>query len=60
VRAELADVVSGKKKGRHSADEIVIFDSTGTALEDAAAALMVYDRAIASGAGAVVDMAGSI
>lgn len=60
VRAELADVASGKKKGRHSDDEIVVFDSTGTALEDVAAALMVYDRAIVARAGAFVDLSGSL
>jgi ornithine cyclodeaminase/alanine dehydrogenase-like protein (mu-crystallin family) len=60
VRAELADVVLGTKRGRQSADEIVIFDSTGTALEDVAAALVVYEHAIETGAGAWVDMSGSI
>jgi alanine dehydrogenase len=60
VRAELAHVVSTEKDVRRSADEIVIFDSTGTALQDVAAASVVYDRAIATGAGALVDMSGSI
>jgi alanine dehydrogenase len=49
VHAELADVVSGRRAGRRSADEIIVFDSTGTALEDVAAAAMVYERAIAAG-----------
>ena len=56
VRAELADVVSGRKPGRLSADEIVVFDSTGTALQDVAAAALVYERALASGAGLTVDL----
>ena len=56
VRAELADVVSGRKCGRQSDDEIVVFDSTGTALQDVAAASLVYDRAIAAGAGVIVDL----
>jgi ornithine cyclodeaminase/alanine dehydrogenase-like protein (mu-crystallin family) len=60
VRAELADVVSGKAQGRQSADEIVIFDSTGTALEDVAAARIVYERAIQSGVGAAIDLSSSI
>ena len=51
VHAELADVVSGRLPGRRSADEITVFDSTGTALEDVAAAALVYDRALESGAG---------
>jgi len=36
----------------------VIFDSTGTALQDVAAAMVVYERAIASGAGQSVDLGG--
>ncbi len=51
VRAELGAVVAGKKKGRLHADEIVIFDSTGTALQDVAAAAAVYERAVAEGVG---------
>ncbi|MGH9765587.1 MAG: ornithine cyclodeaminase family protein, partial [Blastocatellia bacterium] len=34
VHAELGDVISGKKPARESADEIIIFDSTGMALQD--------------------------
>lgn len=44
VHAELVDVVAGSKPGRQSPDEILIFDSTGTALEDVAAAAMIYER----------------
>src|SRR5687768_485471 len=49
VRAELGAVVAGKKRGRLHDDEIVIFDSTGTALQDVAAAAAVYERAMAEG-----------
>jgi ornithine cyclodeaminase/alanine dehydrogenase-like protein (mu-crystallin family) len=58
VRAELADVVSGWQPGRRSAEEIVIFDSTGTAVEDVAAAAVVYQRAVATGAGLTVRLGG--
>jgi len=51
VRAELGEVVSGKKKGRTAADEIIVFDSTGTGLQDVAAAIAVYRRALETGAG---------
>jgi len=54
VHAELADVVSGRRPGRRSATEITVFDSTGTALEDVAAAALVYERALDTGAG--IDM----
>ena len=56
VRAELADVVSGREPGRRSANEIVIFDSTGTALQDVAAAALVYERALAARAGITVQL----
>jgi alanine dehydrogenase len=56
VRAELADVVSGRKPGRRSKDEIVVFDSTGTALQDVAAAALVYERARSSSAGLTVQL----
>ena len=56
VHAELADVVSGARPGRRSADEVVVFDSTGTALEDVAAAWLVYERAAARGVGMAVDL----
>jgi alanine dehydrogenase len=55
VRAELAEVVSGTKPGRSSEDEIVVFDSTGTAIEDVAAAALVYEKAMTSGAGMTVS-----
>jgi alanine dehydrogenase len=56
VRAELADVVSGKRAGRTAPDEIVVFDSTGTALQDVAAAALAYERAQSSGVGLTVRL----
>jgi alanine dehydrogenase len=51
VHAELAEVVAGRKPGRRSREEITIFDSTGTAIEDVAAAAVVYEKAVAAGMG---------
>ena len=51
VHAELGEVVAGKKSGRASLEEITIFDSTGTALQDVAAAAVVYERATKQGRG---------
>jgi len=59
VHAELAQVVAGSKRGRRSADEITVFDSTGTALEDVAAAAVAYERALASGRGLALRLAGT-
>jgi ornithine cyclodeaminase/alanine dehydrogenase-like protein (mu-crystallin family) len=56
VRAELAEVVAGHKPGRLDAAEIVVFDSTGTALEDVAAAAVVYEKAMVKGVGLSVRL----
>lgn len=45
VHAELADIVAGRKPGRTNPDEIVVFDSTGLAIQDVAAAAATYARA---------------
>ena len=46
VRSELAGVVADPSRGRRDSGEIVVFDSTGVALEDVAAARVVYERAL--------------
>ncbi len=51
VHGELADIVTGVKPGRERQDEIVVFDSTGTAIQDVASAAIIYERAFARGAG---------
>lgn len=45
VHAALGEVVAGRKPGRDHEDEIIIFDSTGMALQDVAAAAVVYEKA---------------
>ena len=56
VHAELADVVVGRRPGRTRDDEITIFDSSGTALQDVAAAIAVYEKARALGRGVDVSL----
>ena len=51
IHGELGDLVTGIKPGREIHNEITIFDSTGTALQDVASAAMVHSRAVASGGG---------
>ena len=51
VHAELADLVAGTKPGRTDDAQIWLFDSTGTALQDVAAAAAIYERARAQGVG---------
>ena len=57
VYAELSEIVAGKKRGRERDDEVIIFDSTGMALQDVAAAAIVYERAVAAGHGTAIDFA---
>jgi alanine dehydrogenase len=51
VHGELSAIVAGRLPGRTSRDEIFIFDSTGTALQDVAAAVLVYQQAKTAGVG---------
>ena len=46
IHAELGQIIIGQKPGRESDKEIIIFDSTGTALQDVAAAAIVYEKAM--------------
>jgi alanine dehydrogenase len=46
VRASLDQVVCGTIRGRVSDTEIIVFDSTGVAIEDVAAAAVVHERAL--------------
>ena len=55
VHAELADLIVGRKPGRASPDEITVFDSTGTALQDVASAASIYQRAIAAIVGSSIN-----
>lgn len=42
---QLGDVLAGADEGRHSPDDITIFDSTGLAIQDLAVALAALERA---------------
>lgn len=46
IHAGLGQIITGQKAGRESDNEIIIFDSTGTALQDVAAAAIVYEKAL--------------
>jgi ornithine cyclodeaminase/alanine dehydrogenase-like protein (mu-crystallin family) len=48
---EVGEVLAGKKPGRVAPDDITLYKSTGLAVEDAAAARLVYDRARNEGVG---------
>jgi len=57
VHAELGEVVSGNRTGRESDQEIIVFDSTGMALQDVAAAAFVYEKAERQGSGVRLSFA---
>ena len=58
VHAELSELVRGVKAGRSDVLETCIFDSTGTAVQDVASAVRVFERACAQGIGTPVDFGG--
>ena len=50
IHAELGQIVVGERPGRDSDDGVTVFDSTGLAIQDIAAAHVVYDCATEAGA----------
>jgi len=57
VMAELADIVTGSAQSSVDPDDIVVFDSTGSAIQDVAAAGVIYERARAGNFGKSVRFA---
>lgn len=58
VCAELGAIVAGGKRPEFDRNDIVVFDSTGSAIQDVAAAGMIYDRARAGGSGFAIAFGG--
>lgn len=54
--AELGEVVIGEKEGRVNDQEITLFKSNGLAIQDAATAKLVYDKAVEAGIGTEVEI----
>jgi alanine dehydrogenase len=53
---EVGAVLAGLTPGRQTEGEITVYKSTGSGFEDAVTARMVYDAAMAAGAGTDVDL----
>jgi alanine dehydrogenase len=53
---EVGEVLAGTRPGRVSNEEITVYKSTGHAVEDAATARLVYDRALAEGVGVTLPL----
>ena len=54
--AEIGEVLAGGHPGRRADDELTLYKSTGHAVEDAAAARQVFDRASAEGVGSTFEL----
>ncbi|MCZ2153940.1 MAG: hypothetical protein LC114_08595, partial [Bryobacterales bacterium] len=51
---ELSELLTGKRAGRTSPDDLTIFKSLGMGIEDVAVAGWIYERAIVNGIGSRV------
>jgi ornithine cyclodeaminase/alanine dehydrogenase-like protein (mu-crystallin family) len=59
VHAELADLAAGRKLGRMTEEELVVFDSSGSGVQDVAAAWVACREASRTGIGARFDLSGA-
>ena len=58
VHADLAELAAGRKRGRMTPDELVIFDASGSGVQDVAAAWAAYREASRVGLGLRFDLKG--
>ncbi|MFH0848240.1 MAG: ornithine cyclodeaminase family protein [archaeon] len=56
IHATLGDIISGVKAGREKEEEVTVFKSVGLAVQDAATARLVYERAIEASIGTSVEI----
>jgi ornithine cyclodeaminase len=56
IAGELGELLAGKVEGRRSSADVTIFKSLGLAVEDVAAADLVYRRAAVQGAGRTLEL----
>lgn len=55
IHAEIGEVLSGAKSGRQSTTQVTVFDSSGIAIQDLAAAYYIYQQAVETGFGVSMD-----
>jgi alanine dehydrogenase len=58
VHAELGEVVATTKPGRTTSEEVIVFDSTGMALQDVVTSALVYEKAKQQSAGTMTELIG--
>ena len=56
IWAELGEILTGKKAGRTSTQEITVFDTTGIAVQDAVTAKLVYTKSLQNKRGSFIIM----
>ena len=59
IYGELGTIVAGESPGREAGDGLTLFDSTGLAIQDVAAAHVVYEGARETGGGTDVSLVGT-
>jgi len=59
IDAEIGEIVVGEREGRKEGDGVTVFDSTGLAIQDVAAAHVVYEHARENDNGTPFDLVGS-
>jgi ornithine cyclodeaminase len=58
IQAEIGDILLGRHPGRTSDTQVTLFKSLGLAIEDVAAAHLVYRKALDQGRGVSVELGG--
>jgi ornithine cyclodeaminase/alanine dehydrogenase-like protein (mu-crystallin family) len=56
IRGDLGEIITGRKRGRRSPEEITLFESVGFAMEDVVVAHRAYEKANREGKGQRVEM----
>ena len=56
ISGELGDIILGRKPGRFDDEQITVADLTGLGAQDAAAAALIYRKALSSGVGTLLDI----
>jgi len=56
IHADLGELVLRRKPGRGDDEEITLFKSVGLAVQDAATAKLVYDKAVEAGIGTEIEL----
>lgn len=51
ITGEIGDVLAGKRKGRESDDEIIVFETVGIGMQDLITAKAIYEKAVAEDVG---------